>query len=62
MHVQHQFKDLEECCTLFPFALVFPIGFFLSMVFNEATVFEWWSSKGECYNICILGGCPLEMS
>ena len=62
MHVQHQSNDLEEYCTLFSFALVFSHWVFLSKVFNEAIVIEWWSSKGECYEIGIVGGCPHKMS
>ena len=61
MHVQHQLNDLEEYCTLFPCTLVFSHWVFLNKVFNEVTIFEWWSSKGKCYKIWILGGCPLKM-
>ena len=45
MLVQDQFNDLEECCTLFRFALVFSYWIFLIKVFNKATVFEWRTSK-----------------
>ena len=62
MHVQHQFNDLEECCTIFSFTLVSFHWVFLSKVFNDATIIEWWSSKREYYRIWIFSGCPLKIS
>ena len=38
---------LKNVVLFFPSLWLFPIGFFLSKVFNEATVIEWWLSKGS---------------